>query len=597
VPEPMGEDVLWARNDRVTDVALAAAVFAADPLGTGIVLRAGFGGPRERWLELLRALLSEGTLLRRLPVHIADDRLIGGLDLAATLSAGRPIAERGLLAEADGGVLVLPMAERLTSTQAARIASALDRGEVVLERDGFAARHPARFGVVALDEGCEADELPPAVLLDRLACHLDLDGVRAVDIATPLTRGDIAGARARLSTVEISADAIGALCATGIALGVASVTAPYLAVKVARAIAALDAAAAASDRHVAIAARLVLAPRATRLPALEDPEEVAELDPEPNDRDEAHDDRQESGALEDMVLAAAKAAIPPGLLASLIAGHQSRTRSPQIGRTGAQQSSARRGRPAGTRPGKPRGGARLDLIETLRAAAPWQPLRRSAARAETGKRLEIRLDDFRIRRLKQRSATVTIFIVDASGSTALARLAEAKGAVELLLADCYIRRDQVALIAFGGRGTEVLLPPTRSLARAKRSLADLPGGGGTPLAAGIDAAAVLAQSIRRKGQTPAIVILTDGRPNLARDGRPGRARAQDDALAAATALRGAGFPALLIDTSAQAEASAGAIAEAMGARYVPLPHADARALSRAVRSGLGGAGHERQAHL
>ena len=100
----------------------------------------------------------------------------------------------------------------------------------------------------------------------------------------------------------------------------------------------------------------------------------------------------------------------------------------------------------------------------------------------------MRRDDFRMTRFQQRTRTTTIFVVDASGSSALNRLAEAKGAVELLLADCYVRRDQVALLAFRGKEAELLLPPTRSLVRAKRSLAGLPGGGGTPLAAGIDAA-------------------------------------------------------------------------------------------------------------
>ena len=145
-------------------------------------------------------------------------------------------------------------------------------------------------------------------------------------------------------------------------------------------------------------------------------------------------------------------------------------------------------------------------------------------------RILIRKDDFRISRFKQRTETTTIFVVDASGSAALHRLAEAKGAVELLLADCYIRRDQVALIAFRGSVAELLLPPTRSLARAKRSLAGLPGGGGTPLAAGLDAAFALSDSIRRKGQTPTVVVLTDGRANIARDGGQGRPRAEEDAM-------------------------------------------------------------------
>jgi magnesium chelatase subunit D len=196
----------------------------------------------------------------------------------------------------------------------------------------------------------------------------------------------------------------------------------------------------------------------------------------------------------------------------------------------------------------------------------------------------VRREDFRITRHKQRTGTTTIFVVDASGSSALHRLAEAKGAVELLLADCYVRRDRVALIAFRGRGAELLLPPTRSLVRAKRSLAGLPGGGATPLAAGIDAAVGLADAVRRKGDTPVVVMLTDGRANITRSGEGGRARAEDEALAAARGLRTAGLAALLIDTSPRPQPQAQRLAHEMHARYLPLPHADAAALSTAVRA-------------
>ena len=124
--------------------------------------------------------------------------------------------------------------------------------------------------------------------------------------------------------------------------------------------------------------------------------------------------------------------------------------------------------------------------------------------------MQIRAEDFHIQRYQQRASSCLILALDASGSAALNRLAEAKGAVELLLADCYVRRDSVAVLAFRGKAAELLLPPTRSLARAKRSLAGLPGGGGTPLASAMDAALALAEQIRRKGETPILVLLTAG---------------------------------------------------------------------------------------
>jgi magnesium chelatase subunit D len=168
------------------------------------------------------------------------------------------------------------------------------------------------------------------------------------------------------------------------------------------------------------------------------------------------------------------------------------------------------------------------------------------------------------------------------------RLAEVKGAIELLLVDCYIRRDSVALVAFRGKDAEVILPPTRSLARAKRTLAGLPGGGGTPIAHGLEAALALADRIRRQGQQPLLVLMTDGRANVARDGSAGRAQALEDALRVGRQVRASGIAALAIDTAAAlqrgAEAPTLRLAEAMSARYIKLPMADAAGVSDAVRA-------------
>ena len=207
----------------------------------------------------------------------------------------------------------------------------------------------------------------------------------------------------------------------------------------------------------------------------------------------------------------------------------------------------------------------------------------------SGRLIEVRKSDFPVKRTKRKSETATIFVVDASGSSALNRLAEAKGAVELLLADCYIRRDQVAVIAFRGTTAELLLAPTRSLVRAKRCLAGLPGGGATPLASALEAAALLADQVRRKGMMPTLVLLTDGRANIARDGTPGRERAQTDAVLTARTLRALQITTLLIDTSSKPQAQAERLAAEMAAVYLPLPYADAQRLSAVVRAALPGA--------
>ena len=572
-----------------SDAVTAAQLFAVDPVGTGGVLVRSRAGPvRERWLTMLRAALPISQPLKHLPLHIADGRLLGGLDLNATLLAGRPVAERGLLAEADGGVLMVAMAERLPSATAVHITAAMDARETIVERDGLSLRMPARFGVIALDEGLD-DEFAPVSIRDRLGFHVDLNEIpiRAAD-EFAIDREEIMAARDRLPTLKASAEQVEAMCTAAAALGIVSLRAPILALRVACASAALSAHDAVDQDDIALAARLVLAPRALVFPQEEsEPSQQPQEQPPP---ESAEEDKADTGnpdidrALDEVILAAVQAALPADVLAALRMS-SARSRGRSQGKAGALQKSNKRGRPAGAVRGDLRAGARLNVIETLRAAAPWQPLRRreAAASGETSRpRILIRKDDFRISRFKQRTETTTIFVVDASGSAALHRLAEAKGAVELLLADCYIRRDQVALIAFRGSAAELLLPPTRSLARAKRSLAGLPGGGGTPLAAGLDAAFALSDSVRRKGQTPTVIVLTDGRANIARDGGQGRPRAEEDAMNAARQLGAAGINAVLVDTSPRPGASGETVAREMGARYLPLPHADAAMLSKAV---------------
>ncbi|WP_143530011.1 VWA domain-containing protein, partial [Salibaculum halophilum] len=232
----------------------------------------------------------------------------------------------------------------------------------------------------------------------------------------------------------------------------------------------------------------------------------------------------------------------------------------------------------------PDGRARIDVIATLRAAAPWQRLR---ARHGTA-RIVIHPGDIRLRRYEDRSDRLVIFVVDASGSAAMARLAEAKGAVELLLGQAYARRDHVALVAFRGTGAETLLPPTRSLVQAKRRLAALPGGGGTPLAAGLQAAAALSEQARRRGLTPAFALLTDGRANVALDGTTGRATARADAETTAALLRGMTDQGCVIDTAPRPGPEATALAGQLAVDCIKLPRADAQRLSGAIDRALDG---------
>lgn len=533
----------------MTDAALAAALLAVDPRGLGGALLAGPPGPgRDGFLALHRRLRGAGPE-KRLPAHADDAVLDGALDLSATLASGAAVLAPGLLAAAAGGTLVLPLAGRMTPALAARLAA----GQ---ERHGFA--------MLALAEGEDA----PTLLTDRLAFWLS---VEALPGAGRWCAADIRRAQGRRGRVVAGDAVIEPLLGVALACGVASLRAPWMALRAAIAHAALHGRDAPGEEDLDAAVRLVLAPRATQLPA---PEPAP---PEPPPPEAEHRDNQDR-LPDEMPSASEAASLPPHLLQALAAGLRLR-RAESRGASGATRTSTTRGRPIGTQAGRPGNGARLALLETLRAAAPWQRLRPPPRRGA----LALRGQDFRIRRFREATESTAIFVLDASGSAALHRLGEAKGAVELLLADCYARRDRVAVIAFRGAGAEALLPPTHSLVRAKRALAGLPGGGASPLAAGLDAGLALARQERRAGRTPLLVVLTDGRANVARDGARGREAAEADALAVARAVRAEKAPILVVDTAPRPQPFARELAAMAGGTCLPLPAARAEALAAAVR--------------
>jgi magnesium chelatase subunit D len=535
-------------------VAAALALLAIDPAGLrGLWLRARAGPVRDMVLAALP------LAAHRIHPNITDDALFGGLDLAATLATGRQVRTPGLLGYP--ATLILTMAERCPAGLAARLAMALDA--------------PAHC-LIALDEGTD-DEALPSALADRLGLFLDLSDTVWSDCAPLQINPDtITQARTRLPHVQCPKGTLAALTTAAAQLGISSLRAPTLALAAARASAALHAR-DVTDADLRLAAELVFGHRAQPLP-----ESAPQDTPEPPPPEAEGDRKDQTQLPEEIVVEAARAALPPGLLDQLKSS-AARAAKGASG-TGGTKSGNRRGRPLPSRAGRLGTGARIDLVATLRSAAPWQPMRRAQSLRDAT--LHIRPADIRLKRYIETSDRVLIFAVDASGSAAFARLSEAKGAVELLLAQAYARRDHVALLAFRGTNADLILPPTRSLVQTKRRLAGLPGGGGTPLAAGMQMALQVAQQARARGMTPTIALMTDGRGNIALDGTANRAQADQDAQQIAALIRATNIPALVIDTGTRAQPALQLMARAMGAPYLPLPRADAHRLSAVLGAAL-----------
>jgi len=581
-------DPLERWNDALTTLQL----LQLDPHGFGgVCLRAPHGPVRERWLQALAGL---GIGLVKVPGSVDSERLLGGIDLAHTLQTGQLHLQAGLLQQADQSLVCLPMAERLSPALLAPLVQALEQGQVPPTRHS-AAPTPTRFGVVALDESLPDEPGVGAALAERLGVWLDLNELSPSDIHAALqdesggsdglqirlSPGALARARLHLSQVQATDAHMQALCAAALGLGIGSLRVPSLALRVACGHAALNGRSTLDADDLGFAARCVLAPRATQWPAEPSadqaaaepaPQEDATPPPEPPDNtDQAPENDAEADNtqdpdpppeqnaepsaedLQDMMVAAALASLPPHMLDALMT-RQGAASHNTSGRSGQTRAGSQRGRP---------------LQQRLRQAH------------STG-RVAIRVEDFHIQRYQQRASSCLILALDASGSAALQRLAEAKGAVELLLQQSYARRDSVCIVAFRGAQAQLLLPMTRSLVRAKRAMTGLPGGGGTPLALALKMAHEQATQLQRQGVTPILVVLSDGRANVTLQGLGGRAQAQTDAQSWGQQWRASGHRALWIDTSMHPDAQAQQLAATMGASYLPMPQVQSQRMAHAI---------------
>ena len=565
------------------DVLLWLQIDAAG-LG-GVWLRSPHGPMRDLWLQ---GLQNTQAVLHKVPTHTEVTRLLGGVDLSSCLQTGQWVMQQGLLEKSANGVVVVPMAERQPVHQLALVTQGQDQH---------------KYGVVALDES-DADDPPlPARLQDRLGLWLDLRDLPYQAQATEwlwLSEEEVQATRARLQHIQASDAQLQSVCAVAQALGVQSLRALHITLRLASILAALDEQNHIDQVHLEQALRCVLLPRATQLPEApssekntdasnEEPPAPPENQTSEKDDTPSQDDASDStdptntpqdAALEDVLLAATIASLPTQLLEKLAAGNAQRMATGTQGSSGQSMASRHRGRPLAPRKGSPHSGARLHVLATLRAAVPHQKWRTKVGAAP----LAIRAEDFHVHRFAQKSATCLIVAIDASGSAAMERLAQAKGAVELLLNQSYARRDSVCVIAFRGTQAQTLLPPSRSLVRAKKALSNLPGGGGTPLATALQQVYLQAQPLQRNGVTPLLVVLSDGRANVTLAGVGGREQAHQESLQWAQSCARLGVAALWIDTGLQANGIALPIAQAMHAHYMHMPRVESHKLASAIHT-------------
>lgn len=575
---------------------LALLLLAVEPRLRGVAFAGPAGSGKSALLHGLAALLP-GLPFEMLPLGSDEEALLGGLDLEATLARGARVVRHGLLARADGGLLAAEDCNLLPEGTVNLLLGALDAGEVRIEREGLSLRSACRLRLVATFDPAEGP--PRAHLLDRIGLIVPLPrlapaGARSEIVRRHLSpaadlweedlavlREVVAVARTSLGDIRLSEPQARELAAAAVALGVQGHRADLFAQLTARASAALALRDAVQREDLELAVRLVLVPRATQQPtapptdppATETPpqssQDTPDTPPDPPTEPPADGDVE----LTEEVLAALAIDLPD-VLATLP------FRSARGGRSGSRGSTdGTRGRHVTSVPGTPREG-RLDVIATLRAAARWQRLRPRGAR-----RVAIRAEDLRIKRFRDKAGALFLFAVDASGSMALNRMRQAKGAVHALLERAYVNRDRVALMSFRGQGAELLLPPTGSVELLRRAVDQIPTGGGTPLAATLVAALEVAQQARRRGlHNVVLVLLTDARANVGL--KADRAGVEDELRQLALLTAASGLRALVIDTqrSYLSQGSAQKLAAWLGGQYLYLPGASGATIAAAAQS-------------
>ena len=558
----------------LTVAVKALSLLAIDPQNLrGLVLKGRSSPIRKELFNTIPEIFSNLKFQKIHPL-VMDSELFGGLDFAKTFETGKIEKTRGYL-NRDDSVLLLSMAERLEANLVGKLTSAMDKN--------------SKLCFIASDEGIDDEKISQS-LTERMAFSVSLEGIRYTDMNKILFNfKKIETARRSLQSISIQDHVISTLTRMSFKLGIDSLRAPILASYAARASAAFSGHDSIKDEDIIESVRLVLSSKATVIP---DHPEADHLEPqeklppenEPQNRNGKNE--QETFIPTDILLEAIRSSLSPEVLKNLIDGRKTSKLLQSNSGAGQKTSNNRRGRPLPSRAGKIDSTKRIDLIETLRVAAPWQQIRQKNAKKHKLK-IIVRSTDIRIKRHQEQSDRLIIFTVDASGTLALGRLGETKGAIEILLVEAYSRRDQVALISFRGDSAKIELPPTRSLVQTKKRLAGLPAGGGTPLASGLSVSFNLAMQSRIRGLTPTLAILTDGKGNIDLHGAASRSKAKLDTDKCAQQIREEKIPCMVIDSSNRPQEPAKALADQLDATYLALPRANSKRLSKAISKALG----------
>ena len=541
-----------------------------DPSLGSLSIKANYSTVREAFLSNLFALLRPNGLKKIYPFQNPTD-FAKSINMMDTLTFGIPKYNDDIFSSHNIALI-------LTNTEK------MEKGLATFLREKI--KNNANKFFIALDES-ESNEIPNANLSEYLNFSINLDGIRYQDLKkVSINRKKIAEARENLVTVEVNKKILDYLVASAEMFSVSNMHTIFSTLKVAKSLCAYKGNKSVSREDINLAISLSMIHKAKQIPEFQQEEKEAATEQEQSrdDNESKANNSELNNKDKKMLIDALKISLPSNLIESLLSKNFQNINLGESAGSGEKNNNFSAGRPIPSINRKYSSDKRIDLIATLTKAIPWQKLRSSSG--TKNRKIIIYPQDIMIKRFEKQSERLLIFLVDASGSNAIGRLAEAKGAIEILLSDAYAKRDNVALISFSGLKADPLLLPTKSLVTAKKKLSSLPGGGATPLANGLLEAFNMAEAARPRNITPIIILLSDGRGNMSLDGVGDRVKSIKDTKYVASLIKRNAINNIFIDTSRRKTQMADELARELNGHYFQLPMANSGTISKAVQQSI-----------